>query len=109
MLKSELIEQLALRYTQFTTKDIEFAVKTILDSMIDALRNKNRIEIRGVGSFAVVYRPPRVGRSPLSGEKVIVPEKRLPYFRAGKELRERVDKPAIGPARRGQGKSAMSR
>jgi integration host factor beta subunit len=61
----------------------------ILDAMTDALSRGDRIEIRGFGSFALNYRPPRVGRNPKSGEKVQVPEKYVPHFKAGKELRER--------------------
>ena len=63
----------------------------ILDAMSEALVKGDRIEIRGFGSFSLNYRPPRVGRNPKSGEKVDVPEKWVPHFKAGKELRERVD------------------
>jgi integration host factor subunit beta len=63
----------------------------ILDAMTGALANRHRIEIRGFGSFALNYRPPRVSRNPKSGEKVPVPAKYVPHFKAGKELRERVD------------------
>ena len=91
MTKSELIAQLAERFPQLVAKDAEFAVKMILDAMTDALSRGDRIEIRGFGSFALNYRPPRVGRNPKSGEKVQVPEKYVPHFKAGKELRERVD------------------
>ncbi|HMN82738.1 MAG TPA: integration host factor subunit beta [Burkholderiaceae bacterium] len=91
MTKSELIARLAERYPQLVAKDAEFAVKTILDAMARALADGHRIEIRGFGSFALSYRPPRVGRNPKSGERVQVPEKRVPHFKPGKELRERVD------------------
>ena len=91
MTKSELIAQLAERFPQLVAKDADYAVKMILDAMTDALVRGDRIEIRGFGSFALNYRPPRVGRNPKSGEKVIVPEKYVPHFKAGKELRERVD------------------
>ena len=63
----------------------------ILDAMAQALLAGNRIEIRGFGSFGLNYRPPRTGRNPKSGEKVQVPAKYVPHFKAGKELRERVD------------------
>ena len=66
-------------------------MKVILDAMSDALSRGDRIEIRGFGSFALNYRPPRTGRNPKSGEKVQVPAKYVPHFKAGKELRERVD------------------
>ena len=91
MTKSELIAQLAERFPQLVAKDADYAVKMILDAMTDALARGDRIEIRGFGSFALNYRPPRVGRNPKSGEKVHVPEKYVPHFKAGKELRERVD------------------
>ena len=91
MTKSELIGRLAQRYPQLVAKDAEFAVKMVLDAMSAALLEGNRIEIRGFGSFGLNYRPPRIGRNPKSGEKVQVPEKFVPHFKAGKELRERVD------------------
>ena len=91
MTKSELIARLAERFPQLVAKDADFAVKMILDAMSDALVRGHRIEIRGFGSFALNYRPPRTGRNPKSGEKVSVPSKWVPHFKAGKELRERVD------------------
>jgi integration host factor subunit beta len=91
MTKSELIAKLASRHPQLVAKDAELAVKMVLDAMAKALSQGNRIEIRGFGSFGLNYRPPRVGRNPKSGEKVQVPEKFVPHFKAGKELRERVD------------------
>ena len=91
MTKSDLIARLAERFPQLVAKDADFAVKMILDAMSEALSKGDRIEIRGFGSFALNYRPPRVGRNPKSGDKVSVPEKWVPHFKAGKELRERVD------------------
>jgi integration host factor subunit beta len=91
MTKSDLIVRLAERFPQLVAKDADFAVKMILDAMSEALAKGDRIEIRGFGSFALNYRPPRVGRNPKSGDKVSVPEKWVPHFKAGKELRERVD------------------
>ena len=91
MTKSELIARLAERFPQLVAKDADYAVKMILDAMTESLARGDRIEIRGFGSFALNYRPPRVGRNPKSGEKVSVPEKYVPHFKAGKELRERVD------------------
>ena len=91
MTKSELIARLAERFPQLVAKDAELAVKVILDAMTDALARGDRIEIRGFGSFSLNHRPPRVGRNPRSGERVEVPEKWVPHFKAGKELRERVD------------------
>ena len=92
MTKSDLIARLAERFPQLVAKDADFAVKMILDAMSEALVKGDRIEIRGFGSFSLNYRPPRVGRNPKSGDKVRVPEKWVPHFKAGKELRERVDK-----------------
>lgn len=91
MTKSELIERLAQRYPQLVSKDAELAVKTILEAMTESLAQGQRIEIRRFGSFALNYRPARVGRNPKSGSKVEVPEKYVPHFKAGKELRERAD------------------
>ncbi|HJV28290.1 MAG TPA: integration host factor subunit beta [Aromatoleum sp.] len=91
MTKSELIARLAARFPQLVAKDADYAVKMVIDAMSDALARGDRIEIRGFGSFALNYRPPRVGRNPKSGDKVHVPEKYVPHFKAGKELRERVD------------------
>ena len=91
MTKSDLIARLAERFPQLVAKDADFAVKMILDAMSEALAKGDRIEIRGFGSFSLNYRPPRVGRNPKSGDKVSVPEKWVPHFKAGKELRERVD------------------
>lgn len=91
MTKSELIDKLALRQTHLTHKDVELAVKLLLESVSDALATGDRIEIRGFGSFAVHERPARVGRNPKTGESVSIPRKRVPHFKPGKELRERVN------------------
>ena len=92
MTKSDLIARLAARYPQLVAKDADFAVKTILDAMGEALVKGHRIEIRGFGSFSINRRPPRMGRNPRSGESVQIPEKRVPHFKPGKALREAVDK-----------------
>ena len=99
MTRSDLVGALAERFGQLTQRDAEFAVKTILDAMSDALARGHRIEIRGFGSFSVSRRPPRVGRNPRSGEQVTIPEKLVPHFKPGKALRESVDTrlPADGP------------
>lgn len=91
MTRSDLVALLAEKFTQLTHRDAEFAVKTMLDAMSDALARGHRIEIRGFGSFAINRRPPRVGRNPRSGEQVIIPEKLVPHFKPGKALREAVD------------------
>lgn len=98
MTKSELVEKLAARFPQLLLRDADISVKTILDAMSEALADGHRIEIRGFGSFGLNKRPPRVGRNPKSGERVLVPEKRVPHFKAGKELRERVDRSQPAPA-----------
>jgi len=95
MTKSELIEMIARKQKHLPAKDVELAVKHLLDLMSDALSKGERIEIRGFGSFAVVKRPPRVGRNPKSGEKVLVPWRYLPHFRTGKELHDRVQDQAV--------------
>jgi len=91
MTRSDLVEALALRFRQLTHRDAEFAVKTLLDAMSEALSRGHRIELRGFGTFSVNRRPPRMGRNPRSGESVAIPEKRVPHFKPGKQLRERVD------------------
>ena len=91
MTRSDLVTQLAEQFGQLTHRDTEFAVKTILDAMSDALARGHRIEIRGFGSFSINRRPPRMGRNPRSGEQVVIPEKLVPHFKPGKALREAVD------------------
>jgi|TARA_B100001057_G_C22844273_1_gene948332 integration host factor subunit beta len=92
MTKSQLINLLSDRFSQLVHKDAELSVKAIIDSISYSLTKKERIEIRGFGSFSLNFRPSRVGRNPKSGTKVHVPEKYVPHFKAGKELRIRVDK-----------------
>ncbi|MEQ1556255.1 MAG: integration host factor subunit beta [Gallionella sp.] len=95
MTRSDLIAKLAERYPQLLAKDAEMAVKVILDSLTNALARGGRIEIRGFGSFALNYRPPRQGRNPKTGDAVKVPAKYVPHFKAGKELRERVSEAQV--------------
>ena len=92
MTKSKLINLLAARFSQLVHKDAELSVKVILDAMSNSLKKNNRIEIRGFGSFSLNYRPERIGRNPKTGDAVNIPEKNVPHFKAGKELRKRVDK-----------------
>jgi integration host factor subunit beta len=94
MTKSELIERLARSQNQLPYKDVELAVKTLLDQMAGSLANGERIEIRGFGSFSLHYRPPRTGRNPKTGEPVALGAKYVPHFKPGKQLRERVDNSA---------------
>ncbi len=91
MTKSELIESLARKQAQLASKDIELAVKSMLEHMAYALSMGQRIEIRGFGSFSLHYRPARIGRNPKSGEPVSLPAKHVPHFKPGKQLRERVN------------------
>jgi integration host factor subunit beta len=91
MTKSEMIERLARKQSQLPYKDVELAVKTILEHMAQALSSGERIEIRGFGSFSLHYRPPRTGRNPKTGEPVTLDAKYVPHFKPGKELRERVN------------------
>ncbi len=91
MTKSELISRLAGHYPRLTAKDVEVAVNAVLEAMIASLVRGQRIEIRGFGSFEINHRPPRTGRNPKTEEKVPVPEKFVPHFKPGRELRERVD------------------
>ncbi|MEI7530548.1 MAG: integration host factor subunit beta [Betaproteobacteria bacterium] len=89
--RSELVELLSQQFPQLLPRDVEMAVKTLLDTMTKALVDGKRIELRGVGSFVLHHRPARVGRNPKSGDTVHIPEKKVPHFKPGKELRERVD------------------
>jgi len=90
--KSDLIEMLAKKLPSMAGRDVEVIVNTIFDSMTDALRRGDRIEIRGFGSFEVRCRKPRIGRNPKTGSSVNVGERKVPFFKVGKELRERVNK-----------------
>ncbi|MGZ8185537.1 MAG: integration host factor subunit beta [Methylobacter sp.] len=89
--KSELIEALAKQQPHLALKDVELAVKCIIEKMNQALSSGERIEIRGFGSFSLHLRPPRIGRNPKTGESVVLSKKYVPHFKPGKELRDRVD------------------
>ena len=91
MTKSELIEQLSKKQTHLAYKDVELAVKCILEQMSQSLSINERIEVRGFGSFSLHHRKPRIGRNPKTGDAVSLTEKYVPHFKPGKELRERVD------------------
>ena len=92
MTKSELIELIAARQSQLSSKDVELAIKTMIEHMAQALARGNRIEIRGFGSFSLHYRAPRIGRNPKTGESVGLSGKYVPHFKPGKELRDRVNR-----------------
>jgi integration host factor subunit beta len=91
MTKSELIELIARKQKHLPARDVELAVKHLLELMSDALANGERIEIRGFGSFSLHYRPARTGRNPKTGEAVALAGKYVPHFKPGKDLRERVN------------------
>ncbi len=91
MTKSELIDRLAMRQPHLMHKDVELAVKLVLDEISHALERHDRVEIRGFGSFSLHFRPERVGRNPKTGDPVHIPAKHVPHFKPGKEMRERVN------------------
>ncbi len=87
MTKAELVEKVA-ESTQLTKRHAELIVNTVFDSIVQSLKEGEKIELRGFGSFRIRHRGPRTGRNPKTGEKVEVPSKRIPYFKPGKELKE---------------------
>ena len=91
MNKSDLIEVLVGKASHLSHKEIELVVETVFDSMTNALSKGDRIEIRGFGCFEIRTRPARLARNPKTGDKVPVKERRVPFFKVGKELRERVN------------------
>ena len=91
MIKSELIARLASENPHLTQKDIERVVTVIFDRMTRALETGGRVELRGFGAFSVRSRPARAGRNPRTGEAVMVKAKHVPFFKSGKELRERLN------------------
>lgn len=91
MIKSELVARLAERYPHLYHRDVERIVTTVLDEITKALGQGSRVELRGFGAFSVKLRPSRTGRNPRTGTPVKVSEKRAPFFRTGKELRERLN------------------
>lgn len=98
MTRSDLVENLAARFDQLPPRDIDTAVRAILETMNNTLGQGQRIEIRGFGSFSVNQRAPRIGRNPRSGESVAIPEKRVLHFKPGKALRDAVDQRTQGLA-----------
>ena len=92
MTKSELIERIAQKQSQLVHRDVELAVKAILEHMAECLAGGGRIEIRGFGSFSLHFRSGRVGRNPKTGAPVSLPAKYVPHFKPGKRLRERANR-----------------
>lgn len=92
MIKSELVQKLADENPNLFHRDVERIVSIIFDEITDALARGDRVELRGFGAFSVKHRPARVGRNPRSGEAVRIEEKWSPFFKAGKELRDRLNR-----------------
>lgn len=90
MTRSELVTALAYRFPKLMKADADMSVDHILGAISQTLTQGHRVEIRGFGSFSLNYRPPRIGRNPKTGERVDVPGKYSPHFKAGKEMRDRV-------------------
>ncbi len=90
MTKAELVDEVA-RNSELSKKDAEVIVQTVLDSIVDSLKNGEKVELRGFGSFRLRDRASRQGRNPKTGEKVFVPAKKVPYFKPGKDLRELIN------------------
>ncbi|MEM1286290.1 MAG: integration host factor subunit beta [Cohaesibacteraceae bacterium] len=97
MIKSELIQRITERNPHLYQRDIENVVAAILDTVTDALARGDRVELRGFGAFSVKHRPARTGRNPRTGEQVDVEAKSVPFFKTGKEMRERLN-PGAGEA-----------
>lgn len=91
MIKSELVQKLAAAHPHLYQRDVERIVNTIFDEIAEALSRGDRVELRGFGAFSVKHRPARTGRNPRTGETVDVEEKYVPFFKTGKELRERLN------------------
>jgi integration host factor subunit beta len=91
MLKSELIDQLAEENPHLSRGDVERVVITVFETIAQTLESGARVELRGFGTFSPRYRKPRVGRNPRTGQAVAVPEKYVPFFRTGKDLKVRID------------------
>ena len=91
MIKSELVQRIAEQNPHLYQRDVENIVNAILDEVANALRHGNRVELRGFGAFSVKNRPARTGRNPRTGQKVEVEEKYVPFFKTGKEMRERLN------------------
>jgi len=92
MTKSELIEAVSQEVNSFSKKDVEIIVDSLFASMSESLSRGEKVEIRGFGSFKIKEREGRQGRNPKSGENIYIEAKRVPFFKAGKEIRERINK-----------------
>lgn len=92
MNRSELINRISARFNHLTKTDTQLSIDVLLETISNELASGKRIEVRGFGSFQTSIRPPRQARNPMTGEKVHVPEKRVPYFKPGKDLKEGVNR-----------------
>lgn len=92
MIKSELIQRISQKYPHLYHRDVERIVNRLFGEITGALARGNRVELRGFGAFSVKERPARLGRNPRTGEPVQVPGKFVPFFKTGKELRERLNR-----------------
>src|SRR5687767_14593677 len=102
MIKSELVQQIAAQNPHLYQRDVENIVNAILGEIVEALARGDRVELRGFGAFTVKHRAPRVGRNPRTGASVSVSEKYVPFFKTGKDLRERLNKAAAAAVGRRQ-------
>ncbi|MCG8441474.1 MAG: integration host factor subunit beta [Caulobacterales bacterium] len=91
MIKSELVQAIAERNPHLYQRDVEHIVNTVLEEIVAALSRGDRVELRGFGAFSVKNRPARIGRNPRTGQKVAVAQKYVPFFKTGKEMRERLN------------------
>jgi len=91
MTKSELIERLSNKHSDIPVQDVDQSVKEVFELLFNSLTEGERIEVRGFGSFSLRYREPRIGRNPKTGERVDLGGKYVPHFKAGKDLKDRVD------------------
>lgn len=108
MTKSQLISRIARRQTQLSARDVEEAVNLVLESMSQMLEEGGRVEVRGFGSFSLHYRRARMGRNPKTGASVSLSGRYVPHFKPGKALRDRVNNPVRGRARRRIRKATLS-
>ncbi|MGQ0444023.1 MAG: integration host factor subunit beta [Beijerinckiaceae bacterium] len=96
MIKSELVQRIASRNPHLYLRDVEKIVNAILDEITSALSRGDRVELRGFGAFSVKHRDARIGRNPRTGAHVPVDEKAVPFFKTGKEMRERLNQTSAG-------------
>ncbi len=100
MIKSELVLKIAEHNPHLYQRDVENIVNSIFNEITSALTDGDRVELRGFGAFSIKHRDARIGRNPRTGAKVEVAEKVVPYFKTGKEMRQRLNKPAAAPRKK---------